>query len=52
MTNLALQQMDYDEIKKILLTGDTNWLVTWKRNPPTASHMGGVWNGKSDPFVP
>ena len=41
--NLALKRMDNDKIQKILLRGDTNWLVTWKRNPSTAPHMGGVW---------
>ena len=41
--NLALKEMNHEEIQKSLLRHNTSWCITWKRNPPTASHMGGVW---------
>lgn len=41
--NLALKEMNHDEIQKSLVKNNTSWLITWKRNPPSASHMGGVW---------
>ena len=40
----ALEEMDHDDIQS-RLTKDFNsdWVIKWKRNPPAASHMGGVW---------
>ena len=34
--------MDEDKISHFLQNGGTDW-VTWKNNPPSGSHMGGVW---------
>ena len=36
-------QGNHEEIQKSQLRHNTSWCITWKRNPPTASHMGGVW---------
>ena len=38
----CLKEMDHDKIREFLLTKGCDW-ITWERNPPTASHMGGVW---------
>ena len=38
----AFNEMDQKKITQFLLNLGTDWLV-WKRNPPAASHMGGVW---------
>ena len=38
----AFEEMDQDKIKTYLSERSCEWVV-WKRNPPTASHMGGVW---------
>ena len=36
--------MDHDKIQRALLNEGADYLVIkWKRNPPSASHMGGVW---------
>ena len=35
----AIKEMDEDRIHNFLLEGN----IDWKFNPPTASHMGGVW---------
>ena len=41
---LVLQEMDTDKIKGYLKrNADADWIITWKRNPTSASHMGGVW---------
>jgi hypothetical protein len=32
--NLALKEMNHDEIQKSLVMNNTSWLITWKRNPP------------------
>ena len=34
--------MDKEKIKDFLIENGCDW-IGWKRNPPTASHMGGVW---------
>lgn len=38
----AFQQMDHGKISSFLQENGSDW-VTWERNPPAASHMGGVW---------
>ena len=38
----AWQEMDHKRIHDYLLEGRTDW-INWKRNTPTASHMGGIW---------
>ena len=38
----ALQEMDHQRISDYLQLVGTDWIV-WKRNPPLASHFGGVW---------
>ena len=38
----AFQEMDHNQISQYLQTHRSDW-ITWIRNPPTASHMGGVW---------
>ena len=40
--NLEFKKMDHSKIKYFLANLGTDWLV-WNTNPPTASHMGGVW---------
>ena len=34
--------MDHNQISQNLQRCGADW-ITWIRNPPTASHMGGVW---------
>ncbi len=38
----AVQEMDDEKIETFLTENGCDW-ISWKRNPPTASHMGGVW---------
>ena len=38
----ALKEMNQDQIRNYLLQNGTDW-ITWYKNPPGASHMGGVW---------
>ena len=38
----SLSEMDEDKISHFLQNGGADW-VTWKNNPPSGSHMGGVW---------
>lgn len=38
----ALQEMDHNKIAAFLLQNGGDYII-WKRNPPTASNMGGVW---------
>ena len=41
---LAVKEMDSDKIQSYLKrNANADWMITWKRNPPAASHMGGVW---------
>ena len=37
-----MNEMDNKRIKDFLLEKRADWIV-WKKNPPIASHMGGVW---------
>ena len=40
----AVKEMNHEKIKQALLNEGADYLLfKWKRNPPTASHMGGVW---------
>jgi hypothetical protein len=40
----ALDEMNQEDIKKYLLKNGADYkYFIWKRNPPFASHMGGVW---------
>ena len=40
----TVQEMDHDKIQRALLNeGDDYLVIKWKRNPPSASHMGVVW---------
>ena len=34
--------MNQKQIRDYLLRNGTDW-ITWHKNPPGASHMGGVW---------
>ena len=38
----ALKEMNHLKIKNYLQGNDTDWIL-WHKNPPGASHMGGVW---------
>ena len=38
----AFQEIDHNQIPQYLQRRGADW-ITWIRNPPTASHMGGVW---------
>ena len=38
----AFQEIDHNQISQYLQTHEVDW-ITLIRNPPTASHMGGVW---------
>ena len=37
----ALKEMDHQKIKNYLQGNSTDWIL-WHKNPPGASHMGGV----------
>ncbi len=39
----ALEEMDHIKIAEYLTTTESCDWIKWERNPPTASHMGGVW---------
>ena len=41
-TKRAYKEMDHQKIKDFLAENNCDWME-WERNPPTASHMGGVW---------
>ena len=34
--------MDHTKISEFLLSESCDW-ISWKKNPPSASHMGGIW---------
>ena len=38
----ALAEMDQEKVRGFLQSQGADW-IEWKRNPPAASHMGGVW---------
>ena len=38
----AIKEMDEEKIQSFLTENGCDW-IGWSRNPPTASHMGGVW---------
>ena len=38
----AFQEMNHNQIAQYLQTHGADW-ITWIKSPPTASHMGGVW---------
>ena len=38
----AYNQMDHNKINNFLVTQSCDW-IRWEKNPPEASHMGGVW---------
>ena len=38
----AFQEMDHNKIGRFLEENGGGWIV-WRRNPPLASNMGGVW---------
>ena len=38
----ALEEMDKEKLQSFTQASGGDW-ITWKRNPPYASHMGGVW---------
>ena len=43
----SLDEMYQKEIRQYLLKSGTDWVkwqwVKWQKNPPGASHMGGIW---------
>ena len=38
----CLKEIDHERVREYLLTRNCDYIV-WKKNPPEASHMGGVW---------
>ena len=38
----CLEEMDHDKIREFLVMKGCDW-IKWDKNPPSASHMGGVW---------
>ena len=38
----CLEEMDDSKVHEFLLSEGCDW-ISWKKNPPSASHMGGVW---------
>ena len=38
----CLEEIDHEKVREYLLSKNCDWIV-WKKNPPEASHMGGVW---------
>ena len=38
----CLEEIDHERVREYLISRNCDWIV-WKRNPPEASHMGGVW---------
>ena len=37
----SMEEMNRSKIQRFMLNQNTDWIM-WKRNPPLASHMGGV----------
>ena len=40
--------MDKEKLQSFMQASGGDW-ITWKRNPPYASHMGGVWERQIHP---
>ena len=40
--SIAIKELDHERIKTFLQMHGGDWMI-WKRNPPAASHFGGVW---------
>ena len=40
--NKAFSEMNHKKVNELMLEHGGQW-IQWKRNPPTASNMGGVW---------
>ena len=38
----AFNEIDHKKIQGFLQNNNADW-IKWKRNPPAASHMGGIW---------
>ena len=38
----VLDEMNHEQVKHYLQKNGSDWM-TWENNPPTASHMGGIW---------
>ena len=38
----ALDEMNYDQVKRCLQKNGSDWM-TWENNQPAALHMGGIW---------
>ena len=38
----TFEEMDKEKLQSFMQASGSDW-ITWKRNPPYASHMGGVW---------
>ena len=38
----ALSELDHEKIRGFLQSHGADW-IEWERNPPAASHMGGIW---------
>ena len=39
---LCIDEIDHVKVHEYLLARNCDW-ISWKKNPPEASHMGGVW---------
>ena len=37
------KSLDHDKIREFLLNHNADWCIEFQRNPPYASHFGGVW---------
>lgn len=39
----AFNEMNHSKIKSFLNQQESDWVPSWRYNPPAASHMGGIW---------
>ena len=39
----SLEKTDHHDIQRRLSKDNSDWVIKWKKNPPAASHMGGLW---------